>query len=86
VKAIILLAIALFLAAAPEPDSHAISEITARFIVLDQPDHLQAAETTPATGAETTRVGAQAARRLSKPTGLQPLVLSTTTSSEQAEH
>jgi hypothetical protein len=44
VKAIILLAVALFLATAPEPDSEAISDMTAHFIVLDQPAHLQAAE------------------------------------------
>ena len=47
-KATILLAIALFLATAPEPESKDIAELTAGFIVLDQAAHLQAAEISPA--------------------------------------
>lgn len=46
-KTTILLAIALFLAAAPEPDSDAISEMTAGFIKPNRPAQLQAAEGTP---------------------------------------
>lgn len=48
-KATILLAIAIFLAVAPEPDADVISELTHRLIVLDRPAALQANETTDET-------------------------------------
>lgn len=44
VKAIILLAIAIFLAAAPEPDSEVIAELSAHFFVIDSAESLQASE------------------------------------------
>jgi hypothetical protein len=56
VKATILLATALFLAAAPEPESAVISEMTAHFIVLDHPKQLQAAEAPLATAMGTAHV------------------------------
>ena len=49
VKATILLAIALFLATAPAPDSATIAQATANFIVLESHDGLQAADLTQAT-------------------------------------
>lgn len=43
-KAILLLAMALFLVCAPEPDARTLAEMTAHFIVVDDQTALQAAE------------------------------------------
>jgi len=42
-RQVLLLAIAIFLLTAPEPDSQAISQMSASFIVLDHPAGLMAA-------------------------------------------
>ena len=44
IKPILLLAMALFLVSAPDPDSRAVAEMTANFIVPSQEHALQAAE------------------------------------------